>query len=71
MSDDQGEVERLDDKPMGVTVTPEQTVVIETPGSGGYGPPQKRRADLIREDLQSGKFTPAFIEHHYGAPSTD
>ncbi len=71
LCDATGEEQRLDDKPMGVTVTPEQTVIIETPGSGGYGPPRQRRAEHIREDLQSGKFTPAFIERHYGTPSTD
>ncbi len=56
LSGGSGEQERLEDKPMGVTVTPEQTVIIETPGSGGYGPPEQRQADQIREDLQSGKF---------------
>ncbi|WP_089940588.1 hydantoinase B/oxoprolinase family protein [Candidatus Entotheonella palauensis] len=71
LSDEAGREQRLDDKPMGVAVTPEQMVVIETPGSGGYGPAAKRCPDLIREDLQSGKFTPAFIERHYGVQLTD
>ncbi len=71
MSNASGAEQRLEDKPMGVTVTPDEMVIIETPGSGGYGPPAQRQAEQIREDLQSGKFTSAFIERYYGAQSTD
>lgn len=69
LCDDSGHETRLDDKPMGVSVTPTQTVVIETPGSGGYGPPMQRDLDSIHEDLRSGKFTPAYIKEYYGYPS--
>jgi N-methylhydantoinase B len=65
LRDDTGKEVRLDDKPMGVTVTPSQSVVIETPGAGGYGPPEKRPHSLIQEDLRSGKFTHLYIEQHY------
>jgi N-methylhydantoinase B len=51
---------------MGVHVAPAQTVVIETPGSGGYGPPAQRGPDKIDEDQRSGKFTDAYIKEHYG-----
>ncbi len=42
-------------------MSPEQTTVMETPDAGGYGAPSQRHPDKIREDLQSGKFTPDFI----------
>ncbi len=63
---DSGEETRLENKPMGVTVTPSQTVVIETPGAGGYGPPAQRDPAKIRADLASGKFTTRYIKTHYG-----
>jgi N-methylhydantoinase B len=66
LCDGSGQEVRLDDKPMGVTVTPAQSVSIETPGAGGYGPPAQRDLALLREDVQSGKFTPAYIKEHYG-----
>jgi N-methylhydantoinase B len=65
LRDDNGQELRLDDKPMGVTVTPNQTVIIETPGAGGYGPPVARDPDKIREDVRSSKFTTAYITEHY------
>jgi N-methylhydantoinase B len=68
LRDGTGGETRLDDKPMNVTVTPEHTVVIETPGAGGYGPPEQRDPQKVQEDLRSGKFTPAFIQAHYGRP---
>jgi N-methylhydantoinase B len=66
LRDDSGQEVRLDNKPMGVTVTPSQSVVIETPGAGGYGPPAQRAPVLLQEDAQSGKFTPAYIRDYYG-----
>lgn len=66
LRDGDGGETRLDDKPMGVTVTPEHTVVIETPGAGGYGPPDQRDPEKVQDDLRSGKFTPAFLQAQYG-----
>ena len=66
LQDDAGNTTRLDDKPMGVTVTPEHTVVIETPGAGGYGPPGQRDPERVQEDIRSGKFSPDYITSHYG-----
>jgi N-methylhydantoinase B len=34
-------------------------LVVTTPGGGGYGPPDARRADCLDEDRRSGKFTQA------------
>ncbi len=55
----------LDDKPASVSVGPEQAVIVETPGAGGYGPPGERDANQLEADAKSGKFSPAFIAEHY------
>ena len=69
LREDSGPAVRLDDKPMGVSVTPAQSVVIETLGAGGYGPPAQRDRVLLQEDVQSGKFTLAYIRDYYGLAS--
>jgi len=56
----------LDIKPSGIDVTPAESVVIQTPGAGGYGPPNNRSAELLAEDRLSGKFSTAYLEQHYG-----
>ena len=53
-------------KPMGVTVNEGESIVIETPGAGGYGAPQKRSAQALAADLASGKFSAAYLKRHYG-----
>jgi N-methylhydantoinase B len=55
----------LDVKPAGVSVSTDEQIVVETPGSGGYGPPAGRNAERVEGDLRSGKFSPAFVERHY------
>ncbi len=62
---------RLDSKPNAVPVAVSDHIVIETPGAGGYGPPEKRSAEAIEDDRQSGKFSPSFIERHYGRSSME
>ncbi len=57
----------LDTKPSAVTLTPDDAVVIETPGAGGYGPPAERDPAAVAEDRASGKFSPAYLAAHYGA----
>ena len=39
---------------------------IETPGAGGYGPPQERPDAALAQDLKSGKVTRAAAERDYG-----
>jgi N-methylhydantoinase B len=41
-------------------------VVMEAPGSGGYGPPQARDRDRLRADLSDGYVTPEGAERDYG-----
>jgi N-methylhydantoinase B len=41
-------------------------VVVEAPGSGGYGAPEGRDRAALREDLQDGYITPAAARRIYG-----
>jgi N-methylhydantoinase B len=56
----------LDVKPSGVTVTPEESVIVETPGAGGYGPPGERSAEAVEEDAESEKFSTDYLARNYG-----
>ena len=60
-----GKTARLPDKPIGVTIAPEEAVIVRTPGAGGYGDPAERSADELDDDLTSGKFDEAYIGQHY------
>jgi len=62
----------LDAKPNNVRVGPEESVVVESPGAGGYGPPSDRNVAALDADRRSGKFSAAYLEANYGnAPVTD
>ena len=63
---DDGEREELAIKPASLEVEPNTAVCIETPGAGGYGPPEKRDAASVEEDYRSGKFSAAFMRETYG-----
>ncbi|MFX4220708.1 MAG: hydantoinase B/oxoprolinase family protein [Thalassobaculum sp.] len=47
--------------------------IVETPGSGGYGPPEGRPAATLAEDWDSGKFTARYMREYYdwAPPSSD
>ena len=60
-----GSLTPLDNKPAEVTLTPEQAVVMETPGAGGYGDPSGRATDLIERDTSSGKFSAGYLGRAY------
>jgi N-methylhydantoinase B len=62
-----GAFEALPDKPTGVPLAPDQAVIVETPGAGGYGAPSERDPAALAEDARSGKFSQPFIAAHYGA----
>ncbi len=55
----------LPNKPLGVHVAPDQSVTVESPGAGGYGPPAERSREAVELDRDSGKFSDAFINAHY------
>jgi N-methylhydantoinase B len=58
---------RLDNKPSGVTVAASERVVVESPGAGGYGPPDARPHDAVLADLREGRVTAAFAASFYRA----
>jgi N-methylhydantoinase B len=60
-----GSIERLPNKPSGVTVQASETVIVQTPGAGGYGHAKERTTQAREDDLLSGKFSEAFMREHY------
>ena len=61
------EVQRLADKPGEIPLSPDQAVVVETPGAGGYGPPAERDPAQLETDRISGIFSDAYLAEHYPA----
>ncbi len=49
-----------------MALRPDQQVIIETPGAGGYGPPSERSPEAVEADRRSGKFSSAFVKAQYG-----
>ena len=43
-----------------------ESVTVETPGAGGYGPASERPAEAVAEDARTGKFSAAFVARAYG-----
>src|SRR5262245_31633321 len=56
----------LPTKPANLLINEDEAVVVETPGSGGYGKPEEREKAAVENDFASGKFSRAFIKGHYG-----
>ncbi|NNE22776.1 MAG: hydantoinase B/oxoprolinase family protein [Rhizobiales bacterium] len=54
---------RLANKASNVPLEPAQAIIMETPGAGGYGPPEEREQEAIEEDRRSGKFSLGFFNH--------
>ena len=65
LRDDDGTETHLDTKPAAVTVRPDQQLIVETPGSGGYGDPAKRTTEAVDDDRSSGKFSAGYLERAY------
>jgi len=61
-----GNVRSLPTKPSGIVVREGDTVVIESPGAGGYGPASERSREAIKMDRASGKFSDSYIDAYYG-----
>jgi N-methylhydantoinase B len=61
-----GGEQALPTKPLNVEVAPDEAVVVETPGAGGYGKPADRAPEALRQDLISGKFSRDYLARHYG-----
>jgi N-methylhydantoinase B len=62
-----GDETPLDTKPNNVAVAPGESVVVESPGAGGYGTPADRSADALDADRRSGKFSRSYLQGHYGS----
>jgi N-methylhydantoinase B len=45
---------------------PNQALVVNTPGAGGYGDPKERDPAAVVEDRASGKFNDAYMAKYYG-----
>src|SRR5215475_7164408 len=43
---------------------PDELLIVETPGAGGFGPPGERDGSDIEKDRRSGKFTAAYLRRH-------
>jgi N-methylhydantoinase B len=65
LRDDEGNVTDLPPKASGLVLTPEQVVVAETPGAGGYGDPLERSEVDLAVDRASGKFSEDYLRRHY------
>ncbi len=60
----------LPSKPSGVVFGPNQRVMIQTPGAGGYGNPDARLPEDLDNDLATGKFSREFVQLHYRTQGT-
>jgi N-methylhydantoinase B len=61
-----GNMKKLEIKPSGITLKAGEKILVETPGAGGYGAPGERSDAEITDDLESGKFSVAYVKRHYG-----
>ena len=57
---------RLEDKPDQVAIGPDDAVVIETPGAGGFKRPADRTAEAVARDRATGKFSEEYLNRYYG-----
>jgi N-methylhydantoinase B len=62
----EGSCTELPTKVSGFELNPDNAIVVETPGAGGYGPPTERSAEAITNDRNSGKFSDEYLEQNYG-----
>jgi N-methylhydantoinase B len=45
---------------------PGDSIIVETGGGGGYGPPHERRRELVERDLRRGYVSADVGERDYG-----
>ena len=60
-----GREEELPTKPSFVEIGPDEALIVETAGAGGYGDPASRSPEALAGDLASGKFSAGYLAHHY------
>ena len=61
-----GSEQALPPKPHSLQISPDQLLLIQSPGAGGYGPPSSRQHTAMARDSLSGKFSPAYMASCYG-----
>jgi len=60
-----GSEELLPTKASFIEVQPDEALIVETAGAGGYGDPASRPQEALAEDLASGKFSAGYLARHY------
>jgi len=63
--DKSGKASRLNNKPIAIEVKENESIVIRTPGAGGYGPAKEREIKDISADAVNKKFSYNFLEKKY------
>jgi N-methylhydantoinase B len=66
MSQNGGELEQLGSKISGIMLNKEDLVSVCSPGSGGYGNPHERPAELVLKDVREGKVSLESAQEDYG-----
>ncbi|MBH69158.1 MAG: methylhydantoinase [Rhodospirillaceae bacterium] len=57
---------QLAHKPPDMPLSPDQVLVVNTPGAGGYGSARERDSKLLEQDRISGKFSSEYMAKYYG-----
>ena len=60
-----GQTQILGSKISNIPLQVGDQVLVETPGAGGYGPPQQRGRQQIEDDLRDGAISPGFARQHF------
>jgi N-methylhydantoinase B len=60
-----GGTKTLVNKPSGIRLGPDECIVVDSPGAGGYGKPSDRDPAAIEADRRSDKFSDAYLDEHY------
>ncbi len=66
LEEEDGGTRQLAHKPPDMILHPNQALVVNTPGAGGYGDPKERDPAAVVEDRASGKFNDAYMAKYYG-----
>ena len=66
MVNDDGTRTKLPGKVAPQELRPNQRLVVESPGAGGYGPTSERDLAALEEDRASEKCTDEYLQLHYG-----
>ena len=64
-----GTLAELPPKTGRMELAPDQAVIVETPGAGGYGPAGERGPADLERDRRSAKFSPGYLARFYGRGS--